>query len=138
VETSWAKAAALGAETVGVLLFKNIFAIAPGALALFSFRDEPDLYASPKLKAHGATVVQTVGTAVAGLRDLDALVPVLRELGKKHVGYGVLEAHYDVVGDALMKTLEQGLGDAFAPEARRAWEAVYAVVKATMVGDNYR
>ena len=79
-----------------------------------------------------------VGTAVAGLRDLDALVPVLRELGKKHVGYGVLEAHYDVVGDALMKTLEQGLGDAFAPEARRAWEAVYAVVKATMVGDNYR
>ena len=32
VKESWEKAKGLGAETVGVLLFKNIFTIAPGAL----------------------------------------------------------------------------------------------------------
>ena len=65
VEKSWAKVAALGVENVGVLLFKNIFTVAPEALELFSFKNEPDLYDSPKLKAHGANVVSTVGKAVA-------------------------------------------------------------------------
>ena len=74
VEESWAKAAALGADKVGVLLFKNIFTIAPDAINLFvSFKDEANLYESPKLEAHGIKVVTTVGTAVGLLRDLDTL-----------------------------------------------------------------
>ena len=43
VENSWKKVAALGVENVGVLLFKNIFTIAPEALELFSCL----LYTSP-------------------------------------------------------------------------------------------
>ena len=39
-------------RTPGVLLFKKIFEIAPEALGLFSFKDEEDVYNSPKLKAH--------------------------------------------------------------------------------------
>lgn len=35
VEESWAKAAAIGADKVGVLLFKNIFTIAPGVIPDF-------------------------------------------------------------------------------------------------------
>ena len=54
VENSWKKVAALGVENVGVLLFKNIFTITPEALELFSFRNEPNLYDSLTLKAHGA------------------------------------------------------------------------------------
>lgn len=46
---------------------------------------EQNLYESPKLKAHGAKVVTTVGTAVAGLRNIAALVPTLKSLGKQHV-----------------------------------------------------
>ena len=138
VEKSWAKVAALGVENVGVLLFKNIFAVAPEALELFSFKNEPDLYNSPKLKAHGANVVSTVGKAVAGLRELEALVPVLAALGERHVGYGILEPHYDVVGKALVMTLEQGLGDAFTPEVKEAWTLVYGVVATTMKGDHYK
>ena len=138
VEKSWAKVAALGVENVGVLLFKNIFTVAPEALELFSFKNEPDLYDSPKLKAHGANVVSTVGKAVAGLRELEALVPVLAALGERHVGYGILEPHYDVVGKALLMTLEQGLGDAFTPEVKEAWTLVYGVVATTMKGDHYK
>lgn len=85
VEESWSKVEGLGAETVGVLLFKNIFEIAPQALPMFSFKDEEDLYNSTALKKHGESVVLTVGTAVAGLRDLGKLVPVLQALGERHV-----------------------------------------------------
>lgn len=62
------------------------------------------------MAAHGLKVMQTVDVAVKGLADLDKLVPVLQGLGKQHVPYGVLPAHYEVVGQALIATLTAGLG----------------------------
>ena len=78
---------------------------------MFSFKDETNLYESPKLEEHGVKVVTTVGTAVGLLRDLETLVPVLQKLGASHVRYGVVPAHYEVVGQAMMRTLQMGLGD---------------------------
>jgi len=138
VQGSWQKAAALGAETVGVLLFKHIFEIAPEALQLFSFKNEENLYESPKLKSHAVGVISTVGTAVEGLNDLGALVPVLQGLGKRHVKYGVKPPHYDVVGQAVLKTLEAGLQADFTAETRAAWTKVWGIVATTMIGDNYK
>lgn len=134
---SWALVETLDPEVVGVMLFKNIFEIAPEAVQMFSFKDEPNMYESKSLKAHGARVVRTVGTAVAGLKDIEKLVPVLVGLGRKHVQYGVLPDHYGVVGMALMATLKAGLGDAFTPEVQAGWKAVYGTVAAVMIGDNY-
>ena len=79
------------------------------------------------------SVMTTVGVAVRGLRDLDALVPVLENLGARHLGYGVQEAHYDVGGEALLKTLESALGDEWTPAVREAWTQTYGVVKTTMI-----
>lgn len=45
---------------------------------------------------------------------------------------GVLPAHYDVVGQALLATLGAGLGDAFTPDVKQAWTTVYGVVADTM------
>jgi hemoglobin-like flavoprotein len=41
--------------------------------------------------------------------------------------------HYDMVGAALMKTLGQGLGDAFDRPTQEAWAAMYALVSRTMI-----
>jgi hemoglobin-like flavoprotein len=75
------------------MLPTEIFAAAPAALQLFPFKDELDLYKSSALKRHALGVMTTVGKAVNMLDDLEALVPVLKELGAKHVNYGVEEAH---------------------------------------------
>ena len=77
IQASWQKVRGLGSETVGVLLFKNIFTIAPGALQLFTFRNRKDLYNSPFLKDHATKVVDAVGAAVDGLNDLEALAKML-------------------------------------------------------------
>lgn len=53
--------------------------------------------------------MNTVGTAVSMLRRLDELVPILKELGTAHKGYGVVPAHYPVVGQALLDTLKAGV-----------------------------
>ena len=42
--------------------------------------------------------------------ELERLLPVLRELGKRHVQYGVNEQDYAAVGETLLWTLERGLG----------------------------
>ena len=119
-------------------MFKNIFKIAPGALQLFSFKDEEDLYNCESLKKHGVRVVMTVDKAVQGLNDLGAIVPILQNLGKIHVDKGILPEHYPVVGQALLDTLEAGLGkDNFEGETKRSWEIVYGVISDTMIGDNY-
>jgi hemoglobin-like flavoprotein len=55
-----------------------------------------------------------------------------KALGARHSGYGVTEAHYAIVGEALLWTLDRGLGEGFTPEVRSAWAKVYGVIAATM------
>jgi hemoglobin-like flavoprotein len=50
--------------------------------------------------------------------------PTIADLGKRHPGYGVTDAHYDSVGAALLWRLEQGLGE--------AWTAAYALLAGVM------
>jgi hemoglobin-like flavoprotein len=74
-----------------------------------------------------------LGTAVAGLSKLEALLPVVRALGARHAGYGVAAEHFAPVGAALIWTLEQGLGDGFTPDVKAAWVEVYGVLSRTMI-----
>jgi len=134
---SWDKVAKLGAEKVGVVLFKNIFKIAPQALELFSFKDREDLYSSKELKMHGAAVVGAVGTAVAGLTDLKSIVPILQNLGMAHARKGILPEHYPIVGQALQNTLKAGLKADYTPAVKDAWDQVFKIVSDTMIGDFY-
>ena len=80
----------------------------------------------------GERLMTMIGAAVGLLDRPDALIPVLQKLGAWHAGYGVVEAHYATVGDALLSTLEQGLGDAFTPETGATWAALYGLVSRTM------
>lgn len=138
VQRTWSVVKLSPLEPTGVAFFLKIFELAPAALALFpSFRDAPELSSSPQLKSHALKVMQTVDVAVQGLGDVGALVPVLRGLGAKHLEYGVRPEHYDVVGAALLATLEGGLGAAWTPRVSEAWAAVYELVATTMIGDNY-
>jgi hemoglobin-like flavoprotein len=65
---------------------------------------------------------------------LEELVPAVQDLGVRHVGYGVKDKDYDTVGEALIWTLQQGLGEGFTPEVQEAWIAVYGVLSDTMKG----
>ena len=140
LKKSWSTVgSAVGLQPAGVLFFKNIFTIAPGAIGLFSFKEEFDngsdaFYESAKLKAHALKVMETVNVAISALTDLKTLMPVLKSLGKKHVEYGVYPKHYDIVGAALIQTLAMGLGDAFTPALKAAWVELWGIIASTMMG----
>ena len=42
------------------------------------------------------------------------------------------EMNYDIVAEALLWTLEQGLGPKFTPQVRDAWTTTYTVLARTM------
>lgn len=102
---SWALVEKIGLEEVGIILFKKLFAQSPESLALFSFKDEKDLYNSPHFKKHAKSVVQAVGAVVDELDDAASLVRQLKRLGKSHVNMGLKPAHYDLVGKCFLETL---------------------------------
>ena len=125
-------------ESINQLLLR-IFTIAPAAQALFKFADgyEPmdeKIFTLPTFKKHARAVISTVNAAVGMLEtDLDKLIGILKGLGERHKTYGVLEAHYPVVGQALVETLTDALGDAFTVDVKAAWEEIYGVISSTMI-----
>ena len=70
---------------------------------------------------------------VHSLDRIGGMVPVLRDLGVRHVIYGVKDEDYDTVGAALIWTLEQGLGEAFTEELKQSWIAAYTLIADTML-----
>lgn len=110
------------ADTAGDIFYARLFEIAPDTRALF-----PEVMTDQKKK-----LMQMIGVAVNGLRDLDAIVPAVQELGARHNGYNVTDAHYDSVAEALIYTLGKGLGDDFTPEAKAAWTETYGLLAGVM------
>ena len=76
--------------------------------------------------------MSTLGLAVGSLDGLPELVPIVQDLGRRHAGYGVKDEHYDSVGQALLWTLDKGLGPDFTADVKDAWTAVYAILADTM------
>jgi len=110
------------ADDAAVLFYSRLFELDPGLRRLF----KSDMR-EPRVK-----LMQMLTAAVKGLDHLDRLVPVVEGLGRRHAAYGVTDAHYQTVGEALLWTLEMGLGKGFTSEVREAWAAVYGLLASTM------
>lgn len=121
VQTTFAKVAPI-ADEAAALFYGRLFELDPSLRPMFT----------TDLKEQGRKLMRMIGMAVNGLDRLDELVPVVRQLGARHAGYGVRDEHYGTVATALVWTLEQGLGSDFTPEVKDAWVAVYGVLATTM------
>jgi hemoglobin-like flavoprotein len=80
----------------------------------------------------GRKLMTMINTVVMSLDRLEPLLGAVEDLGRRHVGYGVTEAHYDTVGSALLWTLGQGLGAQFTPPVEAAWTEAYTTLASVM------
>ena len=117
--------------------FTKVLPIAPAAAEIFYarlFEIDPALRGLFKgdMKEQGRMLMMMIAGAVRGLSNPPALIPVLKGLGARHLGYGVEERHYDTVGTALIWTLQKGLGDAFTDEVCESWVAAYQLLAGVM------
>lgn len=109
-------------ETAADLFYNRLFEIAPETRALFT----------GDMKEQGKKLMDMLAVAVTGLNRVDEIAPAVQALGRRHVDYAVVDEHYDRVGEALLWTLEQGLGSDFTPEVREAWTQAYTLLADVM------
>ena len=123
VQETWAQVAP-NAALVAQLFYERLFELDPGLHVLFAHAD---------ITEQGKKLTQMITVAVRTLDRLDQLIPAVEALGRRHVGYGVREEHYGIVGRALLDTLAAGLGPAFTEEVRAAWTTTYLTLAGVMV-----
>ena len=121
VQTSFAQVVPI-ADTAATLFYRRLFELDPALRLLFP----------SDLTEQGRKLMTMLRVVVTGLSRLETIRPAVEALGRRHVAYGVTEAHYATVGAALLWTLAQGLGEAFTAETAAAWGAAYTLLAETM------
>jgi hemoglobin-like flavoprotein len=126
VQDSFAKVAPIS-EQAAALFYGRLFEIAPEVKPLFR----------GDMKEQGRKLMATLTVVVNGLSNLDAILPAASALAQRHVAYGVKPGHYAPVGEALLWTLERGIGPQWTQELATAWAEAYATLSQFMIGEAY-
>ncbi|KAG9441855.1 hypothetical protein H6P81_017709 [Aristolochia fimbriata] len=121
--------------------FSTILEIAPAAKPMFSFLKDTDEVPqnNPKLKAHAVKVFKMTCESAVQLREKGEVVVAessLKHLGSVHVKKGVIDPHFEVVKEALLRTIKEALGEKWSEKMGSAWGEAYdqlaAAIKAEM------
>lgn len=122
VQTSFKKLVPI-ADQVGEAFYARLFESYPAVRPMFA----------QDIGLQSKKLVQMLALVVNGLDKLDTIMPAVQQLARRHNGYGVVDAHYDAVGDTLLWTLRHGLGGDFTPEVEAAWTDAYGALSGVMI-----
>jgi hemoglobin-like flavoprotein len=122
LEASFAAVAPQGEHLVR-RFYARLFEVHPGVRPLF-----PD-----DLTEQEGKLLASLSLVVSSLRALEGLVPLLKGLGRRHVAYGAIPAHYAAVRDALLDTLAEVGADAWSEQLTSDWHAAIDLVAQTML-----
>jgi hemoglobin-like flavoprotein len=114
------------ADQVGEIFYNRLFETYPSVRPMFA----------QDIKPQAKKLVQMLAMVVNSLHKLDTLLPAVQDLARRHNTYGVVDAHYPAVGETLIWTLEQGLGNDFTPELREAWTVAFQTLADVMMAAN--
>jgi len=122
------------ADTAADLFYKRLFELKPEYRRLFA----DDIAAQKrKLLRMLAFIVKSLDYKDTEWRDdvppEQDLMLVVLALGRRHSDlYRIPSESYAVVAEALLWTLDYGLGEAFTQEVRGAWTRLYTLLAQTM------
>ena len=123
LETSFDLVAPKGDELMEIF-YARLFAVAPAVQPLFAGSD---------MKRQQAMLLSALVLLRKSLRDLERVVPTLRNLGARHVAYGAQAEHYPVVGEVLIGAMATVAGEAWEPRFEAAWAEAFGVVAGAML-----
>lgn len=121
VQETWAKLLPIK-DVAAQLFYAKLFELEPSLRNLFP----------GDMAGQGQKLMQVMDVTVNGLHRLARIVPAVQALGRRHVGYGVTDQHYDLVAEALLWTLAKGLDTEFTQEVEEAWTDAYNLLATTM------
>ncbi|HEX8101812.1 MAG TPA: globin domain-containing protein [Solirubrobacteraceae bacterium] len=83
--------------------------------------------------SEGVKLAEGLAAIVQSLDRLHGIAPALEWLAVRNSARGLGPRHYDAVAEALVATVEAGLGESLTLEVSRAWAAAVHSVIALMV-----
>ena len=102
---------------------RHLYAKHPGIEAMFSL----------SLEQMEKKLVASLALIVENLHNPDALAHALQALGAYHVTKGTLAEHYPYMGQALLESFEEFLGDDWTPEVASAWQNAFRTISDIMM-----
>lgn len=85
------------------------------------------------MEAQYTKLMDMLNSIVIRLDKMDELTEDITAMAIRHRGYGVKFSHYKPVGDALLWTLQQGMGRDWTPELAEAWGTCYNTLTGIMI-----
>ncbi|MBA4853906.1 globin family protein [Emticicia sp. BO119] len=123
VKESFSLVAKIPAETVGNLFYTRLFEIAPELKPMFRNAD---------MTEQSRKLLSMLSYIISKLNNLETILDDVARLSQRHVKYGVQDYHYEKVGEALLWTLEQGLGKNWTEDTQEAWVVCYTLLSRAM------
>ena len=111
------------ASVVAGAFYAKLFSTYPGLKRLFPKDMEPQYI----------KLMDMLTSIVSRLDRLEEYRGELSAMAHRHVGYGVKPEHYKMVGEALLWTLEKGLGKDWTPLVKEAWQKAYGIIADSMI-----
>jgi hemoglobin-like flavoprotein len=121
VRSSWQQVLPIR-DSAAKLFYGQLFELDPSLRSLFK----------GDMVEQGRKLMAMINTVVVSLDQLGPILETIEDMGRRHVAYGVTEAHYDTVGSALLWTLGKGLGEQFTPPVEAAWTEAYTTLASVM------
>ena len=100
---------------VAEMFYDRLFEIAPELRSMFR----------SDMTGQGMRFMSTLAVIVENLDNPQALHPYLERLAEGHAAYGVKAEHFQPMGQALIQTMQETMGEAFPEGADAAWAAAY-------------
>jgi Globin len=117
-----------------------MFIASPEAKVLFGFPydmdpNSPDMLTSKRFILQGSYMIKMLDTALCMLGpDVELLSEILHDIGAKHARYGVKREMFGIMGDALIKVLQETLGGNLMTESCvEAWRQTYKELSRDMI-----
>jgi hemoglobin-like flavoprotein len=121
VRSSWQQVLPIS-DSAAKLFYGQLFELDPSLRGMFK----------GDMVEQGRKLMTIINTAVNSLDNLGPILGAVQDMGRRHVAYGVTEAHYDTVGSALIWILGKGLGEQFTPAVKDAWVETYTTLASAM------
>ncbi|MDR4946839.1 NO-inducible flavohemoprotein [Neobacillus cucumis] len=108
-------------ETITTRFYQLMFGNHPELLNIFN-------HANQKQGRQQKALAGTVYAAAMYIDNLEAILPVVKQIAHKHRSLGIKPEHYPIVGKHLLMAIKDVLGDAATDEIINAWAEAYGVI----------
>jgi hemoglobin-like flavoprotein len=123
VKNSWKMFRKIDAGLIGDVFYSKFFFENPKLRQMF-----------PSSMEHQyKKLIEMLSVIISKLDRLDNITDDIKAMALRHEGYGVKPQHYRLLGNALLWTMERGLGNDWNDKVKEAWFACYTKIAETMI-----